>query len=901
MLLNFGELKVKLEEEKKRITIRVTEEELRTKLESKIEDMTGPYKDYEIKLELINREKVGKIEGVTILDKMYKYSGQFVKTMGLLVELEEKTSRDGKWYIYNMMFQVPGMHKLFRAKIFNMKPLDIWKKGSYFLLNGKIELEDSKYYKQNEVMLGVEKYTLKIDSASKIDYEEEKVEYSACRSELHAHTMFSKNDAFITVGDVKRAIESNKLRSLAITDHGVALAFNDFAKGLKGYKDKFKLILGMEAYASDFDKYKDEMMVTYEQKHHFIEVESNRRIEEKEAVIAEKDAASKALTKEKAKCKAVEKRKVVTAEELQEATMKWVELDEEQKLLKEEVKALREEVKAIKTEVEREEKNLQYYLNESKKPTDQERDHLIILLKSKDEEIDYRGEKLTINPGLVALYKLISESNIEDFSAPTINKQWGRRPIINYKKILNPEIRKHFILGGACVFGRAKKLACQGKWTEYREWVKNLDYVEIQPRHNDIFMIGHEDFPDVASDKDISKLNREMYRVAKEEGVRVVVASDGHLMDRDQRDYRSWFSKGYFGAIFKRTGDVKAQLGLEADTTIDKQPYILSLEEYCEELAAQGFTQDEAAEILGNTEAIADECISAFDITLLPKKLFIPDFPGIDVKTEVPKLAWEFAIEKWSKDGTKEGIEPKIRGRMEKELEATAKKGFEVLYYVAYWMCRKSEELGYIVGSRGSAGSMLLTYCLGVGENNVLEPHYYCPECHEIEWVTTKLVGLDMPDKQCKCGATMEGDGLNIESHNFTGFTLDKVPDIDLNFSNNVQVDIHNLIMEKFGLAHSCKAGTLMTYGEDALKKNVFLHIPNVKERVANEEFDVEYMARKLGCLTSTGQHPGGVLIMPQDAPFEYVMPLQMASDDPKKRIITSSVEYHSINFGGTI
>lgn len=196
----------------------------------------------------------------------------------------------------------------------------------------------------------------------------------------------------------------------------------------------------------------------------------------------------------------------------------------------------------------------------------------------------------------------------------------------------------------------------------------------------------------------------------------------------------------------------------------------MSYNDVLEDYKKQGFTEEQIKEMHENTNKLAAQCANAFDITILPKKLFLPDFPNVNAKEEVPRIVWEKAIELYGKDGTKETIHPQIIERIESELNALAKTGYEILYYVAWWMCRESEKLGYIVGSRGSCGSMITTYLMGIGENNPLPPHYYCKECHHVEFVDTEMVGLDLEDKPCpECGCFMRGDGLNIEAHNFTG------------------------------------------------------------------------------------------------------------------------------------
>lgn len=322
----------------------------------------------------------------------------------------------------------------------------------------------------------------------------------------------------------------------------------------------------------------------------------------------------------------------------------------------------------------------------------------------------------------------------------------------------------------------------------------------------------------------------------------------------------------------------------------------MSYDDVLEDYQKQGFSIAEIEEMHNNSNNLAEQCVNAFDITILPNKLFLPDFPKIDAKKEVPKIVWENAIKKWSKDGTVETIHPQIKERIEKELEAIASTGFEVLYMIAQWCCLKSMELGYIVGSRGSAGSMITTYLMEIGENNPLPPHYYCKECHHVEFVETHLVGLDLEDKSCpECGCFMSGDGLDIESENFLGWKNIKIPDIDLNFSENVQSIIHEELIKMFGQENAIKSGTQGFYQQDSLLKDIFSHIPNIQSEVQNETFDIDYMANETQTLRTTGAHPGGILLKPNDIPFEYITPLVFVADNPKKGELSSFIDYHNI------
>jgi DNA polymerase III alpha subunit (gram-positive type) len=876
-----------------RVEIRVKNKEVLTILGGEMPDLKLHFPGMAISVVLDNKYK---IENLT-LDDVSQFKNHVEQVVTLLVKMiscEEKVTKNGSFF-YNMQFELPGKKKFIPAKLFSTTPLQ-FKEGAMFIVKGRVKKEGSNYIKKNEQALGKDKiYNLSVMTIEEIEFKEDAGQHEVPRAELHCHTMYSKNDAFITPSDLDKAFTSNKLHTVAITDHGVAFSFNDFVSSLKKHKNDKKIILGCEFYAGDFDSYKEDMESHIVSQQNYIEETSGSLLGELDSEIEVLTIRGKEFTSEKAKLRGVAKRKTASTEDILDAMAEVDSIDREHNFLKETIKEKKEQVKEIKSQIESKVKTVEYYKNEFEKPTDIERDHLIVLLKSPDCEIDYQGEKVKINKGLVALYKLISGSYFDTFTAPTMNKQWGRRPMIDYKALFTEGVREHFVVGGACSMGKAAKLIIDGKEDEFREWIKKLDYIEIQPSHNNSYMIHHESTPNIHTMEDVFALHKRMYEIAQEEGVKVCFTSDAHINDKEEREYRKWFKQGYLGSIFKRMKEQEKIDALVADTQDESQPYILSHYDMVEDLQLQGFTPAEIEILHNNSNIIAEGCANAFEITLLPDKMFLPDFTGVNVKEEVPRLAWEYAIKKWSTNGEVTGIPSEIKDRLAKEINATAEKGYEVLYYISYWMCRESEKLGYLVGSRGSAGSMLLTLCLGVGENNPLPPHMLCEKCNKIEWIETELVGLDLADTTCSCGGIMKGDGLNIESHNFLGFSLEKIPDIDLNFSGDIQGEIHEKLIMALGSENVIKSGTVMLYQEDALKSNIFLHIPDIQHMVQNEEFEISYMSNNIKTMNSTGQHPGGLLVKNPNIPFEYVTPMIYSSDDPKKGSITSSFDYHTI------
>ena len=897
MFLDNGNFKINLKCETNELEIRVNKESDIKKFNEQISLLKKMYPNYKFYIILDNKFRIDNLQ-LNEITKLSNHINQNVKILIQIKDFTETKTKNSK-YMYTIISSLPGKRKYLTCKMFIEKPLNI-QKEKYYIVDGRISVGDPKFIKKNQKNLGKEiDLFLSIKAIDEYTFEtKNEKKYEISRSELHLHTKYSKNDAFIDISDIEKAFDENKLRALAITDHGCVSSFIPFVNALKKkYKDQDKrLILGCEFYTysqNEYNKYISKELI-----------DANNELEklsqddyEKHMLKLEEQLKDTRIIRDSAK--KIINRKTITECEREQNLEIYNESVEKIKFIQEKIKFLKENQREAEYNKSKYQIIIKELEEEYGKNNNLERDHLTILLASEDEEIDYNGEKLKINPGLVELYKLISKSYSERFSIPTDKqlKKQGKRPMIAYEDIFETDIRKYFKITSACAFGKHMKLAVANKWEEFREWIQNLDAVEIQPSWNNSYMIEHDEYQNINVIEDVYKLHKKIYNVCKEEGIPCIITSDAHVNDKEDRVFRSVFKEGYISSIKNKVGEIKDnEKSGDEDFSINKQPFIMSYEDVIEDYLKQGFTKDEIEEMLDNTNKLAESCSNAFDITILPNKLFIPEFPEVDCKNEVPRLAWDFAIKKWSKDGTKEGIDKNIRERLQKELDAISLKGYEVLYYIAYWMCRKSEEMGYIVGSRGSAGSMLLTYCLQVGENNTLPPHYYCKECHNIEWIDTDLVGLDLEDKPCEeCGCIMSGDGLNIEAQNFVGYSLSKIPDIDLNFSEVVQNEIHKQIIEIFGQDNAIKSGTQSFYQSDALIKDVFSHIPNIKEKVKNEEFDIDYMGNEIKTMRTTGDHPGGVLVKPKNIPFEYVTPLVYVADNGDKKTLSSFIDYHSI------
>lgn len=784
MLTIIKGVKIIINNEKKIIEIRCKTLDDIDKLNKAISDIKAQFSDYSFHVNLDSKFKIDNLE-INELDKFKNHIGQKLKLLLQLKSIEEKKTKNGK-YMYFITASLPGKRKYISCSCFNESPMML-KEGSYYIADGKLELNNSKFIKKNKQAIGLTKdYKFKIMSITEYEFEEEKINktYETSRAELHLHTSFSKNDAFITTKDIEKAFDENKLHTLALTDHGAVFSFVPYINDLKKkYKDSDKkVILGCEAYSTSYIEHQNKLQLEIMKSEQEIERLKESINDEEITVLEEK---LKEYRDNRDRKRAYTKRKTITEEDREEAKLELEEILKDITDIENEIRDIKSISKEEDLKIIELQKRIETLNKELGRLDNLNRDHLIILLKSKDSVIKYRGEDLKINLGLVELYKLITKSYQKYFSSPTEEqyKIQGKRPIIPYEEIFKDGVREHFILSSACVYGRHFKLALENKWDEFRKWIHKIDAVEIQPSWNNSFMVYHEDYPNINSMQDVYDLHRKIYEVCKEEGVPVIITSDAHVNDKEDRILRAEFKKGYIGLIKSQYAkEDEKKNGGDDDFSIETQPFVMSYLDVIKDYQKQGFTIEEIEEMHNNTNKIAEQCSNAFDITILPDKLFLPDFPGINAKEEMPKIVWENAIKKWSKDGTKEGIHPKIIERIETEMEVVQESGFEVLYMLAKWCADESQKRGYQIGSRGSAGSMILTYLLGIGENNPLEAHYYCPECHHVEFIEdSHLVGLDLEEKRCpECGCMMNGDGLDIEYHNFLGYgKAGKVPDID--------------------------------------------------------------------------------------------------------------------------
>ena len=926
----------------------IAERERAIKEREELERQNDPYYDFEAKAGISS--ETGTVEAISETEykmgaTVYSFSGSqpiFGEdfTISEPVPLSDAAKVKGKAIFLGTAFDVSmketragdktnctigisdGASAIYVKKTLPNEELD-WikglKKGTHLAVFGRV-MSDKFDNEPFISLLGLKK----ISTVLRTDDATEK------RVELHLHTNMSQMDAIITPGELVETALRWGHKAIAVTDHGNVQAFPEVMLALEKSKSDLKILYGTEAYfvndtakcifGRTYPAFDDEMVV--------FDIEttglSNRTCKIIE-IGAVKIKAGKILDKfnifvdpetpipeEITRLTSITDEDVKGAPKEREALQQFLDFAGESLLIAHNanfdigfirVAAERQEMPfnnpyldtvGLSRYVNPELKNhkldtiVEYYkigefhhhrasddaevlahifiemLKRLKKEGIRDFDSVINAMSETVDPIKLSAYHMIIfaknKEGLKNLYKLISFSYLNYYGG------FGRqRKVPRIPKTVLEQHREGLIIGSACVSGELYNAILDGKKAEEIEEIAEFyDYLEIQPICNNRFLIEEGK---VADDEALRDINRRIYELGKKLGKPVCATCDAHFVNKEDEIYRRILLSGM---KFK-------------DADREEPIYLRTTDEMLTEFSYLG--EDIAREVvITNPNKIADMCEK---IRPIPEGRYEPDLPG--AKEELVSSCWKRAHDWYGDD-----LPDIVKNRLERELTSIINNGFAVLYMIAVKLVAYSEGLGYQVGSRGSVGSSFVATMSGISEVNPLPPHYRCPKCRYSKFFTDGSVGsgFDLPDAKCPvCGEELYQDGHDIPFETFLGFYGDKSPDIDLNFSGDVQGRVHKYTEELFGQGHVFRAGTITGLADKTAWGYIAKYLED--KRIKIPKAQIGYMAtRIMGIKKTTGQHPGGIIVVPNEYDIYDFTPVQHPADDPKADTVTTHFQF---------